>query len=275
MGQHQFSTPEVVPPQPATVQELRQFADLGRQLDVLLTSLQTDSNIKEVDVLQRLGELHMPRLSETECLPAIAACKLMHQLVMVIFDDELSFTLRVSAAHGMIGRSHQFLNEAIDAVPQDPKWSQCFCRTVSACTATEMEHMLLANVCSVAKAVGTPLSVEHELGTTCSICMNPFFAASNEKMEVYCLPCGHVLHKDCGRLWFQRNKTTCPVCRRDVRHASTAMMEPAETIVTTVPVNENGAEKEPQATNDWNSLISKINLIVESSAVLIAEQQTS
>lgn len=43
---------------------------------------------------------------------------------------------------------------------------------------------------------------------SCSICLE-----DTEETEIYCLPCGHKIHKECGDKWF-KDADTCPICRQ-------------------------------------------------------------
>lgn len=43
---------------------------------------------------------------------------------------------------------------------------------------------------------------------TCSICMDTM----EPDQEIFCMPCTHAVHKECGESWFAIG-STCPVCR--------------------------------------------------------------
>jgi hypothetical protein len=47
----------------------------------------------------------------------------------------------------------------------------------------------------------------------CNICMETYTPGQYLKK----LDCGHFFHKDCVKQWLCNEKTTCPICRKDVR----------------------------------------------------------
>ena len=55
----------------------------------------------------------------------------------------------------------------------------------------------------------------HKIEEPCNICMEDYIDGDILKQ----LPCNHYYHKDCISQWLCNEKTTCPMCRKDVRSA--------------------------------------------------------
>lgn len=58
-------------------------------------------------------------------------------------------------------------------------------------------------------------SDEIKIDEPCNICMEDYI--NNDILKK--LPCNHYYHKDCISKWLCNEKTTCPMCRKDVRSA--------------------------------------------------------
>lgn len=58
----------------------------------------------------------------------------------------------------------------------------------------------------------TELNDENKI---CSICLEEY--KNNDKIKK--LDCNHIFHSECVKIWLS-NKTTCPICRTDLRQSN-------------------------------------------------------
>lgn len=139
-----------------------------------------------------------------------------------------------------------------------PQWLECCHQTLTASTPGDMAQQLLARVLTLARAASVRLGTQYEVDRTCSICMDPFFDAPGRAVEMYALPCGHVVHVGCGIPWFHE-ETTCPVCRADV-HDLALRCDGRVGSDTSEEMNSNGSasedswmDAEEEVMRDWEA----------------------
>ena len=65
---------------------------------------------------------------------------------------------------------------------------------------------------SIPDSILEDLSELNEENKMCSICLEEY--KNNDIIKK--LPCNHIFHSECLKIWLS-NKTTCPICRNDLR----------------------------------------------------------
>ncbi|RDL39780.1 uncharacterized protein BP5553_04120 [Venustampulla echinocandica] len=81
-----------------------------------------------------------------------------------------------------------------------------------------------------------PSARHYDSRVTCTICLSPYFSLNDDgsSESPVVMPCGHYFGESCTMEWLQ-TKSTCPLCRSDLRFGCGHIIAPVEAFIGTPP----------------------------------------